>query len=303
MRVRLNEGKQKELILLARGNMGWTELSKILEIPVNYLSGDLRYEKVLISKKLFGKLCEISGKNYESCVLEILEDNWGKSKGGFNSQGSTIDIKIPKYSSELAEFIGAVLGDGHVHYTKKSLKARKIGVYQIRITGDLRYEKEYHNYLGELSKLLFGINPKYACKNGKNERYLFLSSRKLVEFFMGMGINPGNKIVNQSTIPKWVYENREYMKACLRGLIDTDGSIHRMSKRDFNLLRISFTNHDNKLLQDTRALFVILGYCPSKIINNRNFYISGQGEIEKYLKEIGFSNKKHVDRYKQFKAL
>ena len=120
---------------------------------------------------------------------------------------------------------------------------------------------------------------------------------------MGMGINPGNKIVNQSTIPKWVYENREYMKACLRGLIDTDGSIHRMSKRDFNLLRISFTNHDNKLLQDTRALFVILGYCPSKIINNRNFYISGQGEIEKYLKEIGFSNKKHVDRYKQFKAL
>lgn len=294
---------QSRLILAAKKDGTWKELADRLGVSVNYLAGDIRLEKVLVSKIVFDKLCEISGEDYGGYVIDILEDNWGKSKGGVNSRGSLVDIKIPEHCCELAEFVGAVLGDGHVHYTKKNSKGRMVGVYQIRITGDLRYEKEYHEYLAGLANFLFGIVSKYGLGSGKNERYLFLSSRELVEFFIEMGINPGNKIINQSGIPRWIFDNKDFLKACVRGLIDTDGSLHRMSGRDSHLLRINFKNHNYRLLSDVRKAFVLLGFHPCEITNGNIFYISRQEEVDKYLKDIGFSNKKHLDRLNEFRAL
>ena len=75
-----------------------------------------------------------------------------------------------------------------------------------------------------------------------------------------------------------------------------------MSNKDPNLLRINFTNYNLTLLEDTRKAFIMLDFHPSKIINNKQFFISRQGEIRKYLKEIGFSNKKHLDRIKVFNS-
>jgi len=61
--------------------------------------------------------------------------------------------------------------------------------------------------------------------------------------------------------------------------MDSDGSIHRMSKKDFNLIRINFTNYNRQLLTNTRIGFIELGFSPSKIIRNRVFYISKKLEI------------------------
>ena len=302
MKLRLKKGKQKELMLLAKGGLNWAEFGRLLGISSNYLSGDLKMENILISRKLYTNLCKLAKVDFEQYILEVLPDNWGRSKGGLNSSGSTIKLKKPSFSQELAEFVGAVLGDGHVHFTKGTSKKRKIGVYQIKIAGDLKLDREYHEHLSNLSKSLFELNPSFIINKKMNERFLCLSSKELVEFFMGMGIKPGNKIVNQSTIPKWVYRDKLYLKSCVRGLIDTDGCIHRMSKRDFSLLRINFKNHDYRLLRDIHRAFVLLGFHPSKIIRNNVFYISRQKEIEKYLKEIGFSNKRHLDRLNKFRS-
>lgn len=282
MKVRLKKGKQNKLIYLAKGDLSWKELAKLLGVSEAYLSNDLKNERILI--------------------LEKLNDNWGQSKGGLNSIGSTIKLKRPNFCSELAEFVGAVLGDGHICYLKKDIKIRKIGVYHIRIAGDLKLDKEYYNYLAKISKLLFDLNPRFILIKKHNERFLCLSSKELVNFFVEMGIRSGNKIINQSTIPEWIYNRKDYLKACLRGLIDTDGCIHRMSKKDPNLLMINFKNYNSKLLEDTRKIFILLGFHPSKIICNNVFYISRQSEIRKYLKEIGFSNKKHKDRLSKFKS-
>jgi len=302
MRIRLKRGKQKELILLSKKNLTWKELGVLLNVVPNYLSGDLKSEKILISYKLYKNLCKLTKTNFEPHILEILPSNWGKSKGGLNSPGSIIKLKKPSFCSELAEFVGAVLGDGHVHFTKKSLKERKVGVYQIKIAGDLKLDENYHNYLSKLSESLFGLRPRFIVNKKMNERFLCLYSKELVYFFVEMGINPGNKISNQSTIPKWVYGNKLFLRSCVRGLIDTDGCIHRMSNRDPHLLRINFKNHDYRLLKDAHKSFILLGFHPSKIIRNNVFYLSRQKEINKYLKEIGFSNKRHLDRLKKFKS-
>lgn len=302
MKIKLKKGKQTKLILLAKDGLTWKQLAEILEMSEAYLSGDIRKENILISEKIYKKLCEISKVNFDRFIVEKLKDNWGRSKGGFNSLGSTKQLPEVEFNKKLAEFVGAVLGDGHVHSTKKDLKKRKVGVYQIRIAGDAKLDENYHNYLKKIGDSLFKLNSKILLVPNTSTRFLTFYSKKLVDFFVKMDINPGNKIINQSTIPNWIYEGDNFLKACLRGLIDTDGCIHRMSKRDFNLIRINFTNYDLKLLQDAWQAFVKLGFHPSEITENKRFYLSRKNEISKYLKEIGFSNKRHKDRLKAFQS-
>lgn len=303
MRVRLKEGKQRELIMLSKKGLSWVELSKKVEVSRVYLSGDLRREKVLLSEDLYHKLSRLANKNFDNFIIEKLSDNWGKSKGGLNSLGSTIKLNKVPFNENLAEFIGAVLGDGNICFYKTNRKERKVGVYHIRIAGDLKKDKDYHlNYLGNLCKSLFNLKVNEILHRRQNERFLDIKSKELVNFFIDMGLKAGDKIKNNTTIPSWIFDNTRFLRVCVRGLIDTDGCIFRMSKRDPNLIRIKFTNHNSTLLKDTRKAFILLGFNPSEITCNREFYISRQDEIKKYLKEIGFSNKKHQIRLKTFQS-
>lgn len=293
MRFKLLKGKQKELVLAAKKELSWNQLSKLTGTGSHYLSTELKNEKRLLSDKLYDELCRIAKKNFDNYIIEKYDDNWGRSKGGNNSLGSTLKITIPEKDEIFAEFIGAVLGDGNISCYKEG---QKIRVYQVKIAGDYNADKEYHCYLKNISEKLFGLKVGEVVIPKNNERFLVLSSKKLVEFLIGEGLKAGDKIKNQVTIPSWIWDDGDCLRACVRGLIDTDGSIFQMSKRDSNLIRISFTNYNKRLLNDARQAFVILGFSPSKIIQNKRFFISRQAEIRKYLKEIGFSNKKHQER-------
>jgi len=297
MRIRLTKGKQKELIEEANKKLSWEQLSKKTSLSKNYIRIDLRNERTFISDETYKKLKSISGKDFDSFIIQKLEDNWGRAKGGKNSLGSTIKLIKPKKDEKLAEFVGAVLGDGNLNYYKKG---KNVGVYQVKIAGDYIKDKEYHLYLKKLCENIFNLKINEILNPAKNERFLVIYSKQLIEFFISMGILPGDKIKNQSTVPKWIFNNEEYLKACLRGLIDTDGSIFRMSNKDFNLIRIGFTNHNKKLLEDTRTSFIKLNFNPSKVINNRQFHISRQEEIKRYIHEIGFKNPKHYSKLPKF---
>lgn len=297
MRLKLRKEKQKELIKEFKDEkrLTWAELSKFLGIKSGKLKSYVD-ETSLIPKELYEKLD--FDKIFSRYIIEEKEEGWGKVKGGLNSPGNIKSIIIPRESEELAEFYGIMLGDGNSHITA-FYKSRndKRGTYMIRIVGDSRYDEDYlFHYVKSLIESLFGIKVYSGKFKKQNAIYVGAHSYNLIEFLNSKGFKPGNKIVNRLTIPSWIYNNNSYLRACLRGLIDTDGSIFRMSQRDFNLIRISFTNYDAPLLNDARKAFLDLGFHPSKIINNRQFYISRQEDIKKYLKEIGFSNKKHKDR-------
>lgn len=305
MRIRLKKGKQTELILLAKKEKTWKELSKELEIKEGYLSHEIKKEIVLISENLYKRLGEISNSNFDGNIIEKLDDNWGKSKGGIesskNSKGSLKEIKIPERDEKLAELIGIILGDGNINFYKKG---KKIGVYQVTITGHKELDKNYHlEHITNLFQELFQLKTKESISKNTNARTIKVSSLKLVNFLLQEGLKSGDKIRSQVTIPDWIKEKDEFLKACLRGLIDTDGSIFKMSNKDPNLLRINLTNYNLKLLEDSREGFIKLGFYPSKIIKNRQFFISRKDNISKYLKEIGFSNKKHKDRLRIFQSL
>lgn len=299
MKIKFKKGYQNKLILSAKQNKKWSELAKKLNISTNYLSNDLRREKVLISQELYEKLCKISKLNYDTNIIKKLEDNWGKSLGGKNSNGSLIKIIEPKKDEKLAEFIGAILGDGNINYYKKG---NKIGVYQIKIAGDFKLDKDYHlNYLKPLGKKIFNLKIKEIHHAQNNERFLVIYSKQLIEFLMSLGLLPGDKIKNQTTIPSWIKENNNYLKTCIRGLFDTDGSIFKMSKRDSNLLRIGFTNYNLTLILDVKNALENMGFKINFSKDKKHIYLSRKADVERYLKEIGFSNSKHLCRLELFR--
>lgn len=299
MRYRLKKGKQTELINLTKEGKSWNKLAVILGLSSGYLRNELRYEQRFLSCDVYNSLCKITNKNYDSFIEEILNDNWGQIKGGKNSIGNTKTFWWSRDLKKLSEFIGIMLGDGHLC----KIKNYKIGTYEIRIVGDSRFDKEYLlKYVKPLIKSLFDIRINHFKYKNKNALCIVAHGKLLVEFLESNGLIHGDKIKTQVTIPDWVCQNKKYLKFCIRGLIDTDGSVFRMSRKEPNLVRISFTNYNKRLLNDTRNSLMKLGFTPSKIIMKRRFFISRQKEIGKYLKEVGFSNIKHLNKVKTIKS-
>lgn len=296
MKIKLKKGKQKELILLAKSNLTWSNLSKKINVNKDYLSRDLKYEKILISEETYYKLCKICNKSFDNFIIERLNDNWGKSKGGINSIGSTIKIKIPEKNEKLSELIGTILGDGNINYYKKG---KKIGVYQISIAGHKYLDKDYHlKYIAVLFRELFGVEPLEILSKKNNGRYLIISSKQLVNFFISNELKSGNKIKNQVTIPSWIKKNKSYLKSCLRGLFDTDGCIYKLTNQ--NSYQICFTNYNLTLLNDVRNGLLSLGINVSKITKGRDIMITKKSELRKFLNEVGFQNSRHLNKVRMW---
>jgi intein/homing endonuclease len=195
-----------------------------------------------------------------------------------------------KESNDLAELVGIILGDGSFYIDSQH--------HQLDVSFNSINEKDYFTFVKKLLEKI--IHKKiYKKIDGKaNCIHLRLNRKKdvlaLLKFSL---IVPGNKIRNCVTIPSWIIRNETYLKHCIRGLIDTDGSVYRMSQRDYKLIRIEFKNVNKKLLFDARNSLILLGFHPSKIILNKEFFISRQDEVNKYEEEIGFNNIKNKKRF------
>jgi len=44
----------------------------------------------------------------------------------------------------------------------------------------------------------------------------------LVEYLNSKGLSLGNKVLLQVGVPEWIWTKEEYIKACIRGLVDTE---------------------------------------------------------------------------------
>lgn len=202
------------------------------------------------------------------------------------------ELKFPEKCEELAEFVGIMLGNGNMF----SLNRPGVCLNCIRVVGNSLTEKEYlFNFIKPLMESLFGARVcTYA--NNRHEIFLIVHGKALVKFMQKIGIVCGNKIKAKATIPMWISKNKRYLAACVRGLIDTDGSIYPLKPHYPNLLQICFKSKNPRLLEDMRISFKRLDYHPSKITWNK-IYLTRQAEIDRYVEEIRFSNSHHFERY------
>ncbi len=310
-RVKLESGKQREIILeLSKKYGSLKNLSTELKIHYSTLKG-YSLEALLIPESLFNKILNLLSVKKDDLKVSYLPSNWGNIIGGkkgieslqkkypkkiiewrrnalkkykiSNPEKFTKKIKKPKLDEKLSEFIGVYLGDG------------TITPYFIRITGDYRYDLPYFNYLSNLILKLFGVRAVIKKERKYNTTNLIIYSKNLCHFLnKEFGIKFGHKIKNKTIIPQKILNDKVLTLACLRGLIDTDGSISRRGRKGSQFC-IQFTSHNKKLLEQVSKIGEDL-----QIFTFKDKTGTGTNKWEniiKYFNTIGSSNLRHIVRF------
>ena len=310
-RILFPKGLQKKFLNKVKYNLRAPSLRSILQFGFDVPYSTLKKyygEKLFLPKDLFKNLCRIAKINPKTLNFEYVLNNWGQIIGGkkgikviqsrypkeikkwrrrgwLNSPVIGVSnlkkVKIPALDWKLAEFIGAYLGDG------------TLTPYFLRISGDATYDRDYYNYLSRLSKKLFGINPSIRITN--NTIHLTIFSKKICSFLNEQfKLRYGDKIRNKTKIPRQIISDNNFAIACLRGLIDTDGSISRRG-RSGEQFCIQFTNYDKSLLDQVKTLgkkLKIFTFFEEKGVGTNSWPC-----INEYFRIVGSSNLKHIIRF------
>lgn len=149
----------------------------------------------------------------------------------------------------LAYVVGLALGDGNL--SNPNGRATRL-----RITCDLKYPKLIQKIRTSLATLLPN-NKVSIVKRSENCLDISCYSNKW-EGLLGWHANKGSKLVQSVSIPDWIKTNHEYKINCLKGLIETDGSIYT----DRIYRTIMFTNASYNLAEDVLKIIISLGFKP-----------------------------------------
>lgn len=228
------------------------------------------YKNHSMSKETFDKLEEIYPDKLNGKEIEYID-----GKGERNQ----INISQDK---ETAELIGIMLGDGYIQHTSKNRGDRIISSNRLVITLH-EDEKNIISKTKDLMSDITNIKPNmYSLKDQKTIQ-IAKHSKEVVEEFINLGPRPGDKVQHQVRVPKWIKNQRELMRACLRGLIDTDGTIYTQSTD--NRTVVQFKNHSQPLLDDFNYMCTRLGVSTSSGAK-RTTQIANQGEVKKFIHKI-----------------
>jgi len=214
-------------------------------------------------------------------------------------------LTIPEKSEKLAELFGVLTGDGYINfYSSKN-------DYIIEIAGHSIEDSEYFEYLSDLFFSLFNLKPKKYVRKNQNTAYLRLRSKGIFHFLEDCGFVRGKK--EQIGIPSWIKKNNPYMARFIRGLVDTDGSLvlkKRYKTKPYYPV-INIVSKSKPLITTTSSWLKtqnLAGWsgCEIKkdkrnevITQNYRLEINGKKNLKKWLKLIGFSNKKHLTKIKK----
>ena len=309
-RVKFKEGQQRALIAYAmqKRDCNLVGLNKYLKI--SYFTLKKYYqEKFLLPKNLYFNICKISDISPSSFDIAYLPENWGASKAGkigiavvmkkykdeiigwrkkalLNSAlNNTKRIQIPDLDENLSEFVGICLGDG------------TLTPYFVRISGDSRYDVPYFEHISRIIYLLFELKTKIEYDKKYNVIYITARSKNLCTFLHEKYKIPfGDKILNKAKIPEEIFVKNSFAISCLRGLIDTDGSISRRG-RNGSQFCLHFCSHNPHLLKQVVEIGKRIGvftYFSDKGAGTNNW-----GNIVKYFQIVGSSSLKHIIRFDQ----
>ena len=201
------------------------------------------------------------------------------------------EIKKPPRSGELAKFIGIMLGDGGIR-----------SKYQFTVSFNYKTDLEFAEHVGRLIKHLFAVEHIILKKKDSLGADIVISSASLVDFLLTQGLKLGNKIKNQVDIPEWIKADREFQKACLRGLVDTDGSLYchryKVNNKWYEYPKLDFTSCSRPLLRSVYTILSNLGIKSS--LKGVHITVSAKADVNKYFDIVGSSNIKFLDRWKRF---
>lgn len=198
-------------------------------------------------------------------------------------------FRYPKKSVALAEFFGILLGDGG------------ISRYQVTISLNKITDRDFSEYVKKLIIHLFKIQPSYT--EDQSVIRTVISSVKFVRFLLDYQLLAGDKVRNQIIVPDWILKKPVYIKACMRGLLDTDGCFyvdkHRYKEKVYLNAALNFSNHSLPILDFFKMNLERFGFHPTQKTKYAVFLRQEQ-DIIRYFQEIGSSNPKHFRKFKYY---
>lgn len=227
----------------------------------------------------------------------------GRKKGGRISQlrrrenpdkYKLLGCTIPKqfnfsenYSVEAAEAVGIILGDGGI--TKDQLRVTISGIV----------DRKYADFICSLFQKVFGDKPTWHELKNNNAILLIISGSKLVEELKKWGLLKGNKIKNRVSFSPWIWNKIEYQKACVRGLMDTDGGCffhtHTVNGLTYKNFGMCFTSYSVPILFSVASVLKSLEL--KFTITKGKIYIYDFKDIKKYFNLIGSNNPKNNHKF------
>lgn len=203
-----------------------------------------------------------------------------------------LTIRLPRHSELLAEFFGAMMGDGHVD------------VYQAVLTTNSETDMQHARHIKSLAQTLFGIKARLVMRSPVKACVVVMSSVALCEYLHSQGLPKGSKVHLGIKIPAWIAQDRRYARACGRGLFDTDGSVyldtHVIKGRLYSHIGVVFTSRTPSLLTFFNTVLVDAGLHPTQT-SRYAVFLRRAKEVERYFELFGTSNPKHRTRYERFK--
>lgn len=189
-------------------------------------------------------------------------------------------MKIKKLNSDKnlqAYIIGLAIGDGNL--SNPSGRATRL-----RISCDLKYPNLIKRIVKSL-KLLLPEN-KVSTVKAKGKCLDISCYSNHLENLLGWKAKKGSKINQSVSIPSWIKQDEGYSVKCLKGLIETDGSIYN----DRGYKMVNFVTYIPTLADDVISIIKLLGFKPNmqtlKISNNIKHTIRISKNTEKFIKTI-----------------
>lgn len=156
----------------------------------------------------------------------------------------------PHIRTIAAYIIGAALGDGNLSCPNRRTT-------RLRITCDSRYPKLADEIVTNL-KLLFPKNKVALVRRRKNTCFDISIYTNGLNQLLPWQVNQGTKFSQGAHAPQWIFTNKDTIRSCLKGLIQTDGSIYS----DRGYVMVNFSNNIKALAVDVENMIIALGYAP-----------------------------------------
>ncbi len=214
----------------------------------------------------------------------------GRRKGGLSSFKRAKKISIPSQSPELAEFVGIVLGDG------------SLTEYQVKVYFNSKTDSDYAQFVKDLAAKLFDLDSTISLRS-KNTLELVISSKVLVGFLEKLGLQKGNKIAHRVGVPAWILDGHDLIRACLRGLVDTDGGVyfhtHTTKGIQYRNIVLCFTSRSRPLLDAVEHMFSSVGIKAKNDLRER-ILVYNRSDIDSYMSIVGSHNAHLLKRFESY---
>lgn len=324
--------KQKELFRRARWDRTWKQLYELiigkLDNPPTFRTFQNWYEgNYLPELKAVQVICDLARQQLDQLDVRLKDENWEQGEGGKRnvqthgcnltkedrvrgalSRWSKIEremydkIKNFNVTEDFCELYGILMGDGCLSTYLVKADTRIIRRFEVTITGNLHEIDYFYPHVLLLIKNTLGKNARIYPHYSSNAVTIKIRNKCIFELIKSFGFPVGNKTPNLTIPDKLLKLPDRYLRRLVRGVVDTDGCVFAKKREKYRYPHVKVKSHSPRFREQLKELLTKLGFTPHySDAGKTSVCIRGIKNIEKYVKDIGFANPKHSQKYHHWK--